>query len=82
MTLADEFQKDNKVVEVELPKGATATIIVTLFDDGSVHVIGNNDDRVTQTMLACAADMYGVGTSQDGELITVYNAFGTKAIDE
>lgn len=80
MTKAEIFQMVNRGARVNPPDGATAMVILVLFDDGSLCVHGGSDESTTEVMVAGAADMYGVGAGQVGALETVHDPFASREV--
>lgn len=76
-TKAEMFQEANRSAEVMPPAGARAMVVLVLFDDDSLCVHSGSDDRLTEAMVAGAADMYGVGSGAVGTLGEIHDPFAS-----
>lgn len=74
-TKAELFQESNRSAQVVPPEGGRAMVVLVLFDDDSLCVHGGSDVRLTEAMVAGAADMYGVGSGAVGTLGEIHQPF-------
>ena len=79
-TQAEQFQDTGS--SMELPMGVKSAVLIMVFDDNSVHTsVPKGDDSSAMISISAAADMYGIGTGEHGELEFVHPQFPHPDID-